>query len=146
MKIEKSLIKEFTEEIAERITKRTILALQQVKNTLSGDDSGLKNAWDEICVQVQYKKSSLWSAYDETVQSFVFAYTEELKSHEKLALWLQTEQGWSWAYDCDGQTDEYPSVFVEDIVEYITQQYIYRKAHDWSNNRIKSYLNKTNGE
>lgn len=142
MKVEKDLVKEFAEEIAERITKRTVFALQKIKNTLSGDDSGLKNAWDEICVQVQYEESLFWNTYDEIVQSFVLAYIEELKSYEKLAIWLQTEQGWGWAYDYDGQSDEHPSVFIEDIVQYITQEYIYSKARDWSNNRIKSYLDK----
>ena len=69
MKIEKDLLKKFAKEIAIRIAKKTILALQKIENTLSGDDSGLKNTWDEICVQIQYEESLFWSAYDETVQS-----------------------------------------------------------------------------
>ena len=140
MKIEKDLLKKFAKEIAIRIAKKTILALQKIENTLSGDDSGLKNTWDEICVQIQYEESLFWSAYDETVQSFVFAYIEELKSHEKLVIWLQTEQGWDWAYDYEEQNDNYPPVLVEDVAQYITQEYIYSKAGSWSNNRIRNYL------
>ena len=140
MKIEKDLLKKFAKEIAIRIAKKTILALQKIENTLSGDDSGLKNTWDEICVQIQYEESLFWSAYDETVQSFVFAYIEELKSHEKLVIWLQTEQGSDWPYDYEEQNDNYPPVLVEDVAQYITQEYIYSKAGSWSNNRIRNYL------
>ncbi len=140
MRIEKSLLKEFAQEIAIRVTKKTIRKLQKVKSTLSGDDSGLRNAWDEICVQLQYEQSLFWSAYDETVQSFVLVYVEDLKPYEKLAIWLQTEQGWDWSYDCDGERDDYPPVLIEDIVQYITKEYIYSKANSWNNNRIKNYL------
>ena len=140
MNIEKNLLKEFAKEIAVRIAKKTIYALQKIKITQSGDDSGLKNAWDEICVQIQDDESSFWSAYEETVQSWVFGYIEELRSHEKLVIWLQTEQGWDWAYDNEEQSDGYPAILVEDIVEFVTQEYIYSKAACWSNNRIKNYM------
>ena len=142
MKTEKDLLRKFAEEIAERILRKTIFALQKVTDTLSGDDSELKNAWDEVCVQVQHGQSFFWDEYDETVRLFVSAYIEELQSHEKLALWFQTEQGWDWLYDHDEQSDEPPPVFVEDIVQYIAQEYVYSKAGGWTNARIRAYLDR----
>ena len=99
-----------------------------------------KDLLKEFAKEIAIRIAKFWSAYDETVQSFVFAYIEELKSHEKLVIWLQTEQGWDWAYDYEEQNDNYPPVLVEDVAQYITQEYIYSKAGSWSNNRIRNYL------
>ena len=142
MKTDKDLLKKFAKEIAERITRKTISALQKLTDTLSGGGSGLKNAWDEVCVQVQCEESFFWDAYDGTVRSFVSAYIEELQPHEQLALWFQTEQGWDWLYDHGEESDEHPPVFVEDIAQYIVQEYIYDKAGDWTNKRIRAYLDR----
>ena len=95
MKTEKDLLGKFAKENAERISGKTISALQKIKDTLSGYDSGLKNAWDEVCVQVRYEQSFFWNEYDETVRSLISKYVDGLKSHEKLALWLQTDHGYS---------------------------------------------------
>ncbi len=139
MKPEKDMPRKFADEISERISRKTIYALQKVTDTLSGDDSVLINAWDEICVQVQYEQSSFWDAYDETVRSFVKTYIEELQPHEKAALWFQTEEGWDWLYDEEGNKED-PPVFDEDIVQYIVQEYLYVKAGAWTNERIRTYL------
>ena len=142
MKTEQDLLRKFAEEIAERISRKTLSALQKVTDTLSGDDSELKNAWDEICVQVQDEQSFFWDAYDETVRSFVSGYVEELQSHEKLVLWFQTEEGWDWLYDHGEGNNEHPPVFVDDILQYLAQEYIYKKADKWTNERIRAYLDR----
>jgi len=38
---------------------------------LSGDDSGLKNTWEEICVQLQGDESIHWGVYEEVVRNFI---------------------------------------------------------------------------
>src|SRR4051794_20690503 len=75
---ETAIVKEVAAQAAERVSRRTISALQKRAETTSGDDSGLKTVWDEVCVQVQYERSFYWDAYDETVRGFVAAYIEEL--------------------------------------------------------------------
>jgi hypothetical protein len=142
MRTENDVLRAFAKEIAERISRKTISALQKITDTLSGDDSELKNAWDEVCVQVQHDQSFFWDAYDNTVRSIVTAYIEELQSHEKLVLWFQTEQGWDWLYDHVEDSDEDLPVFDEDIVKYIVQEYVYYKANDWTNERIRAYLDR----
>ena len=45
---------------AKQVARKAISDLHKFDDTLSGDDSGLKNVWDEICVQVQGEQSSHW--------------------------------------------------------------------------------------
>ncbi|MBU1194095.1 MAG: hypothetical protein KKE62_07355 [Proteobacteria bacterium] len=137
---EEFVLGKFADEIAGRITRKTISGLQNIKETLSGDDSELNNCWDEICVQVQHEHSFFWDAYDETAQSYAMGYIEGLKEHEKLALWFQTEIGWDWLYADDEEREEYPPMLDEDIAQYIVKEYLYRKADVWTNERIRAYL------
>ena len=65
---------------------------------------------------------------------------EELKEHEKLALWFQTDRGLDWLYDDEEERDKYPPVDEDDIAQYVLQDFVYYKAGDWSNKRIQAYL------
>lgn len=49
---ESAIVRVVADQAAKRVTRKTITALQQVTDTLSGDDSELETAWDEICAQV----------------------------------------------------------------------------------------------
>lgn len=86
---ESAIVRAVAQEAARRITRKVIADLQDMKDTMSGDDSGLKTTWDEICVQVQDRESWFWDAYDHTVRSTVGVYVAELPKHERDALWLQ---------------------------------------------------------
>lgn len=127
-------------ELAGHITRKCILAIQSMKDTLSSDDSGLTNAWDEICVQVQDEHSFFWDTYDEIARDLVAAYVDELKEYEKEALWSQTGEGWDWYCDTDNYDGEIPPVFDGDIVNHIVNKYLYVKAGNWSNERIREYM------
>lgn len=140
MKLESDILRKFANEIAEGISRKTISALQKITGTLSGDDSGLINAWDEICVQVQHEYSIYWDVYVQMVDTFVLCSVEELKEHEKSALWFQTEEGWDWLYEYGQEKEEFPPVSHRDIAEYIVKEYILNKAENWSNGRIRAYL------
>jgi hypothetical protein len=77
---EPTIVMELADEICRRIARRVMRALQGMTgHGLSGDDSGLKNTWDEICVQIQFEQSIFWDAYEYTVTSLVAGYTESLK-------------------------------------------------------------------
>jgi hypothetical protein len=105
----------FAEEIAVRISKKVISALQKIPHTHSGDDSELINAWDEICVQVQQEYSIMWDAYDYTARSIAISLVEKLKWHERIALWFQTTEGSDWLYHDEHTREREPPVFVDDI-------------------------------
>lgn len=54
----KSIVRALAHALCQRLTRRLIKQLQKMTDALhSGDGSGLQNAWDEICVQVQYEQS-----------------------------------------------------------------------------------------
>ena len=126
---------------AKRITRKVIAHLQSMDETLSGDDSELKTPWDEICVQVQYEASFFWDAYDETVRGILRGYVAELPKHEREAIWLQTDTGWDWRFEEPEERDPRP-VSDEEILDYLTQEYVYAEADRWSNFRIRAYLDR----
>jgi hypothetical protein len=99
----------------------------------------LNNAWDEICVQVQFEYSFDWDAYDQTVRQFVRGYLTKILQHEREALWLQTDEGWRWLSNEEEERDPNP-VFDDDIVAHITSEYIYEEAGRWTNKRITDYI------
>jgi hypothetical protein len=133
-----NIVREIAKHAANRLARKTIRYLQSLKDCLqSGEDSGLANVWDEICVQVQQEESFFWNAYDETVRQFVAGYVEQLPLYERQALWLSTDQGMDWdAEDRDGD----PPILHDDIVEYIVQHHVYTAAENHSNARISRYL------
>jgi hypothetical protein len=61
-----AIVAAVAEHAAERITSRAIRGLQRMPSGISGEESGLANVWNEICVQVQHEHSFAWNAYDQT--------------------------------------------------------------------------------
>ena len=59
------LLAKFAEPICRRIAYSVRRELQSWDKTSmqSGDDSGLKNLWDEICVQAKGEQSIFWEMY-----------------------------------------------------------------------------------
>jgi hypothetical protein len=136
---ESAIVTTVAQEAANRITKKIIRDLQRMTYTLSGEDSGLKTTWDEICVQIQYEMSFYWDAYDDVVHSIARGYITELSKHEREAIWLQTQEGEDWTCEDPEEREENP-VFDGDIVNYLVHSYVYAEASRWSNARIRAYL------
>jgi hypothetical protein len=127
--------------VCQRISRQVIRNLQGLndKNSLlSGDDSGLVNIWDEVCVQMQLEESCFWDVYEDLIETFVRSYVEKLPDHERDAAWLITFEGESW--NCEPEDDRDPDpVFHDDIVKHISG-YVLTTGNDWSNHRIRSYI------
>jgi hypothetical protein len=141
MKNDRDIVKALAREIANKITKKTIFALQRMpyETPLSGSDSGLATIWDEICIQVQEEESCCWDVYDITVRSIVECDVSELKDFEKLALWFETDSYCEWEPDKEDEK-ECPPVFDSDIIDYLLEEYIYSTAMEWTNAKIRKYL------
>jgi hypothetical protein len=134
------VITPFAEAICKRVARKSISQLQRMTSgSLSGDDAGLENIWDEICAQVQYQESIHWDLYDDIVRDVVRIGTKELQRHEREAIWLQTSQGDDWFFGDEETREQYP-VCEDDIVEYLMREHIYSSAANWTNKRIREYL------
>jgi hypothetical protein len=145
-KISDHIVRQLADHVCQRITKRAISGLQRIPPTLSGDDSELLNAWDEICVQVQFEESFFWHVYQHTITAIIGAEIEELPQLERDAIWLQTERGFDWSFDRDwddeSQKTAEPPTYDPDITDYILHKYLLPAAESWSNSRIRAYLDR----
>lgn len=147
-----ALIREFSDAVAKRIADAAMSYLIKSKHTLSGDDSGLTNTWEEICVQVQGEHSYDWWAYEAMMHDAVIASMVALAQHEMGAIWLQTVPGNEWhERDVDAELDallyrvgakdwSIPAN-EEDSVQYIISQYLEPLAFDYTNANISAFLN-----
>lgn len=138
---ETNIIFELAHQAAKGVTRRVRRDLQKMKDgLLSGDDSGLRNAWDEICVQAQTEESYAWEAYEDTITGFIEGYVKKLPEYEQEALWLQTPEGSSWDSE-DDHEDPYP-VNESDISHYLLQEYLLNEAVNWENPRIRASVDR----
>jgi hypothetical protein len=140
---EGAVVRELADQICSRLTRRVIATLQKLNNgLLSGEDSGLENTWDEICAQLQFEAAFTWAIYDETVKGLAASDVEKLLPHEREAIWLQTPAADNWDCEDESWRQPYP-VSNEEVVEYLVNEYIYSEASNWSNRRIRSYLERS---
>lgn len=136
------ILYQIADEIFLRITRKVIRNLQSNTTTLSGDDSGLKNAWDEICVQVQDEYSIYWEDYLSVVNNYVQHHVSELNEFEKRVSWLFTKEGEDWYFDNfdkDVEVNEIP-VFEDGLIEFIVNEHVLGCAENWNNKRIEKYI------
>jgi len=125
--------------VSSTIARKTVRALRKLTNPLAlGDDTGLKNTWEEVCVQIQYEQSALWDAYEDTIDAIILAHVEELEQYEMIAVWLQTTEGIDWQVDCEEQDS--PPFSCSEIVEYVRGMHLFELAGRYINRRIRDYL------
>jgi hypothetical protein len=135
---ESLLLSTFAEEIGQKVGRRTIIQLQRLSCGMqSGDDSGLANIWDEICVQAQGEESVSWESYLDLMRKLIEQQLSKLKPHEVGALWLQTPEGERWSEE-DHRADK-RSIHLGDVVEHVLETYVLSAACDWENSRIRKY-------
>jgi hypothetical protein len=144
------IINEVAKLVCEHITRKVILKLQRMEPCGFSD---LKNVWNEICVQTQTEQFITWDLYDETVKGFVYGFIEKLKNDEQVAILLQTDAGFDWQgqqmenagnEDVSMLTDdkeEHVPLCIDDIVDYVTGEYVYMQAGTWSNSSIRNFDN-----
>jgi hypothetical protein len=140
---ESLIVHAFAMETCERITRKTICALQRMDYCLmAADDSGLTSTWDEVCVQIQGEESGAWEEYERTIQDSLTAEFGKLTAHEQDAIWLQTDEGENWSYEDADHRGSAPDP-TDDSVEFLMRKFLYSKAADWTNKRISQYLERS---
>lgn len=137
-----SIVRQLAEHVARQVAQRTIEELRDMTETLgSGDDSGMENVWEEICVQVQYDEFPFWAAYVHTAKGLILSTVENLPAHEREALWLKSDQGEEWDSEDEEQREAYP-VLNDDIVAYVWNEHLLPEAGRFSNERTRGYLDR----
>jgi predicted oxidoreductase len=138
---ESEIVRVVAEKVTKRATRTVIGFLHRMIDKMSGEDSGLKTIWDEVCVQVQDEESVFWDIYDEIVREFVRGTVAEMSKHEREAIWLQTEAGIDWSFEEQQHREAYPIV-EDNIIDYLVRR-VYSAAADWSNARIDEYMSRS---
>ena len=82
-----------------KIVNKSVYQLRRMKTTLSGDDEGLINTWDEICVQIQGEASIYWDIYRDTVESVVEDHFNALSSKKRAAIGAEFDDEFSYTPD-----------------------------------------------
>lgn len=143
MRIEQHIVAAWAKQLSDKFIKDSIAALEQMDSNemLSGEDSGLKNVWEEICVQVQDEQSFFWDTYVETMEGLLAGCVELLDRDARLALWAVTEEGWDYIYDHHADDEGVEDVpLVEDEIVAKLKDELLSVAASYSNQRITKFL------
>ncbi len=111
------------------------------KYIMSGD-SGLRNVWEEIVVQVRGEQTAFWDAYEVAMRNAVLSALVSFCAADRQALWLTTDPGWDWRYEQDEQSESTsePPVDDEDIASYIMKERLLSMAANYTNPRVEKFL------
>ena len=102
----------------------------------SGDDSGLANLWDEVCVQMQRQASVMWELYTDIMTTMILTHVRSLTVEQQEAIWLQT----SASEEGDSSQDGNATDSDDEIASYIMREYLLNLAVNWKNRRIERFL------
>lgn len=145
-RIEEKLVWEYAEAAATVVAEKAVAGLSKCSVTLSGDDSGLRNAWEEVCVQVQGEESFFWDTYQQFMHDIVLAELEKMPNRDLVAMWLQTDAGWDWHSDFEYEHEDRergtPTApyGLSDIADFIVEDRLLSMAETYSNRNIRAYL------
>ncbi len=136
-----SIVSALAQDVEKRAVQKAIADLQELRDTLSGDESGLETVWDEICVQVQFEQSFVWDTYETVIRNTLAGIVEALPGFEREALWMQSDAALEWECREPGEREPYP-VNSHDVVEYLFQA-VCESAGSLSNHRIRRYIERS---
>jgi len=110
-----------------------LIQLKDKSFLLSGDDSGLKNCWEEICAQIQSERSYYWDVYILTINNFIEAELENLPEEVKILI--------SYVENVELEDEEVDSYIVNEtlIIKAIRNE-IHSMAEDFKNRNIINFI------
>ena len=144
MNYQEEIISDLARRACNTLSRKVIRSLRKMTDCMqSGDDTFLKNIWDEICVQVQGEESVMWEDYMDIIESLILGEVAGLDAATEQAIWLQTEEGIDWSLDTENREvseDQKVPIFCEDIAHYILKDFVLSDAANFTNKRIEKYL------
>jgi hypothetical protein len=147
MRIEQSISNAWAYELKSSCTQAVIAELQKMREGMLSGDSGLQNIWEEICAQVQEEQSVDWQAYEDVIETFVQTEVEQLCRNRQLAIWAQTDEGWSWVYDHFSDDDgESAAPFEVASVVRLVMDDVLSAAADYESKALGRYLSRYDDE
>lgn len=129
-------------EATDRVATEIIAWLKSMPATLSGDDTPLRNVWEELCVQLQVDESFYWAAYEETIRLDIHARVEALATVTRMAIWLQTDEGSDWFSDLDydkRHSENFPPSFLDENIDSVIYEIICQRAYDYQSEGIDKF-------
>lgn len=127
------------EELGRALVSRVVRDLQSMQDEaglLSDADTGLRDIWDEVCVQEQTERSFSWAAYELTISGLIDGLLEDYSNNQLRELWRLTEAGESWA--AENPHAKTGLLNRDDIRQYLFDQVLQRAAN-YSNSRIRAF-------
>ena len=139
---DEALRRELASNLVGQVVEEAKRSLMSMKVTLSGEDSGLTNVWEEICVQLQGEESAFGDAYEFTARQTIEGAMLTFAPLEKYAVWLDTEEGSAWVWNCESNVSDegcFSQMFEEDVVAEI-QKSLFKVAINFENERIRQFF------
>lgn len=140
------LVREHSHMVAGQIARAVAQDLDRNREELlSGDDSGLCSAWEELCVQVQGEESFFFDAYRDMALNLLRNRAEALPVTEQRMLWWRTDLGWDWLWDASNRSPGEPSppdpgIDLDEIATWLFSDALRPLAENFSNAHIQQFL------
>ena len=145
MRVEERIIGVWADQLAERLVAKTIAALKKMgKDCMLSGDSGLKNVWEEVCVQVQFEYSVDWDTYETVIDDLLYSYASELDRSAQMALWATTDEGWDWLREYRDEDNGYENAPLDiDAIKDMLRGNVLSAASDYKSPAVRRYLRQT---
>ncbi len=141
LEIYRTPLRQSSIEVCRKIQQSVIRKCQRIDAEVLGD-TGLKSLWEEICIIADEGDGPEYESCLGTLDGFVDEAIDQAKlaDWQRTSLWLMTSEGIDWLYS-DKLADRSCSWCQSDVVRYIRDEHILSAAIDWSNFRIRRYIN-----
>ena len=125
----------FTYHIGE-LVKKVVFQIRRTPNAamLTGNDSGLKSVWGELCVQVKDEKFENWDFLDEMEGSICEDKYSDLPYPMQYALAFRACYEYDFTY--------YPETSYPSLVADLIKEEVYKYAMKYENRQILEYLDR----
>lgn len=139
---EKEIVRQVAKAACERICRRLIRRYRHIPPVLLGDDSPLRNYWEDICVQEQQEERALdWEAvYEASLLGFLAGEVDELDDATRWAIWRQTDAGVGWSMEDEKPAEKWSS---DEIAKFILFEYLLLMAQGYSNERLRKFIERS---
>jgi len=119
---------------------KVIKTLKQLRgdSLLESSDHGLKNTWEEICVQLQDEESVFWNAYDETVEQTINFIFKKVDNEIIKFLSIMNDDEFYITEKDNFKYEDY--ALSTDSACDVVKNEVYNQARIFINNNIKRYL------